>query len=163
MKPILPLNHTFIITLGQRHFMQYAISSEVRSFNRLRRNVRLSKGCNRSQGARSQIHPQSWLRRLSPHKCTGSSEVYLQAALTELEEPHQRPDPRIECPGSDPGRKVSSRNIRKDLRSQPLLTPQLLDYLLRWRSPLQSTSRSSYRSRRNPHPNQVYLRARERT
>ena len=38
---------------------------------------------------------------------------FLQAALAELEEPHQRPDPRMECPGTDPGRKVSSRNIRK--------------------------------------------------
>ena len=31
-------------------------------------------------------------------------------------------------------------NIRKDLRSQPLLTPQLLDCLLRWRSSLQPAS-----------------------
>ena len=44
--------------------------------------------------------------------------------------------------GSDPGRKVSSRNIRKDFRSEPLLTPQLLDCLLRWRSPLQPASPS---------------------
>ena len=32
---------------------------------------------------------------------------------------------------SDPGRKVSSRNIRKDLRSQPLLTLELLDRKVR--------------------------------
>ena len=33
--------------------------------------------------------------------------------------------------GSDPGRKVRSRNIRKDLRSQPLLTLELLDRKVR--------------------------------
>ena len=43
----------------------------------------------------------------------------------------------MECPGSDTGRKVSFRNIRKDLRNQPLFSSQLLECLLRWRSPLQ--------------------------
>ena len=41
---------------------------------------------------------------------------------------------------SDSGRQVRPRNLSQDLRSQPLLTPQLLDCLLRWRSSLQPAS-----------------------
>ena len=62
-----------------------------------------------------------------------------EATLAELEEPHQRPDPGVECPGSDPGWKIRPWYLSKDLRSQPLLTSELLDRVLRWRSPLQSS------------------------
>ena len=40
-------------------------------------------------------------------------------------------------PGSDSGWKIRSRYLCKDLRSQPLFTSELLDRVLRWRSPLQ--------------------------
>ena len=67
---------------------------------------------------------------------------------------------------SDSGRQVRSRNLSQDLRSKPVLTPQLLDCSMwrrRSRKPTSTSGRrGSDRGRSNPHSNQVHLRARER-
>lgn len=61
------------------------------------------------------------------------------------------------------GRKVCTRNLIQDLRSQPLLTPELLDRCLRWPGHQQHSCPSGRRgasgSSHHAHPDQVHIRA----
>ena len=63
-----------------------------------------------------------------------------RAVTPQHHENPPRPRPRPQHPRQTLPRRKIPRNLSHDLRSQPLLTPQLLDCLLRWRSPLQPTS-----------------------